>query len=419
MNELTSAGLLAGFIAGSALFSGTESAFTSLSPAQIADIRERYGRRGRLVASLSARPDRLLSTVLIGNNLMNVAASALATQITVSLFGNAYIGAMTGILTLVMLIFAEVTPKQVAIVNNEFICVHTARLIQLMSYVLSPVVWLVSSISRAVAKASTRGDREPVTMDSILHLVRQAESLGILEAYKSRVVKNLFRFNETPIDAVMTHRTEVFSLEQSTTLADAALQVAERGFARVPVYRDDPEQIVGVALAKDLMKIASDDTRALKDIMLPPIYVPEHRKIDRVMNRLLREKLNMAIVLDEYGGLAGVVTLEDILEEIIGEIYDEREERETTSIRRLGPTSYAIRADVALSHVNEFLTVQLSDEQSDVHTLGGYLTAQLGRVPQLHERIPTAAGVFTVTRARRTHLIELQYQPAPPSETSN
>lgn len=419
MNELTSAGLLAGFIAGSALFSGTESAFTSLSPAQIADIRARYGGRGRLVASLSARPDRLLSTVLIGNNLMNVAASALATQITVSLFGNAYIGAMTGILTLVMLIFAEVTPKQVAIANNEFICVHTARLIQLMSYVLSPVVWLVSSISRAVAKASTRGDREPVTMDSILHLVRQAESLGILEAYKSRVVKNLFRFNETPIDAVMTHRTEVFSLEQRTTLADAAVQVAERGFARVPVYHDDPEQIVGVALAKDLMKIASDDTRALKDIMLPPIYVPEHRKIDRVMNRLLREKLNMAVVLDEYGGLAGVVTLEDILEEIIGEIYDEREERETTSIRRLSPTSYAIRADVALSHVNEFLTVQLSDEQSDVHTLGGYLTAQLGRVPQLHERIQTVAGVFTVTRARRTHLIELQYQPAPPSQASD
>jgi len=400
--------LLALFIALSAFFSGTESAFTSLSPAQIAALRARRDPRGALVAELASRPDRLLTTVLIGNNLANVAASALATQITIRVFGNAAIGIMTGVMTLIMLMFAEVTPKQLAIAFNESICLRTARTIRVLSIVFRPIILFIAGFSRAVARLSGAHGRRSLTLDGILHIVRHAESLGILEAYKSRLVKNLFRFSDISVGAIMTHRTEVFSLERNTPISEAARAAGETGFARIPVYREDPEQIVGVVLTKDMIRHI-DDGEPIRSIMLDPLFIPEQRRIDQAMTQLLREKLNLAIVLDEYGGVAGIVTLEDIVEEIIGEIYDENESREGTKITRLGPHRFLIRADIPLSVINDFLPDPLETDNSDVHTLGGYIVEQLGRIPTPSESITTDAGEFTVTSIEKNRIVQVTY----------
>lgn len=393
----------------SAFFSGTESAFTSLSPSQIASLRAKRDPRGALVAELASRPDRLLTTVLIGNNLMNISAGALATQITIRLFGNAAVGIMTGLLTLVMLVFAEVTPKQLAIAFNELICLRTARMIRVLSIIFRPVILLIAGFSRTVARLSGAHGRRSLTLDGILHIVRHAESLGILEAYKSRLVKNLFRFSDISVGAIMTHRTEVFSLERNTTIRDAARAAGETGFARIPVYRDDPEQIVGVVLAKDLIRHIDNVTEPIRTIMLEPLFLPEQRRIDQAMTQLLKEKLNLAIVLDEYGGVAGIVTLEDIVEEIIGEIYDENESREGTKITRLGPHRFLIRADIPLSVINDFLPEPLETDNSDVHTLGGYIAEQLGRIPSPSESVSTPAGEFTVTSIEKNRIVQLTY----------
>jgi len=400
--------LLALFIALSAFFSGTESAFTSLSPAQIAALRARRDPRGALVAELASRPDRLLTTVLIGNNLANVAASALATQITIRVFGNAAIGIMTGVMTLIMLMFAEVTPKQLAIAFNESICLRTARTIRVLSIIFRPIILFIAGFSRAVARLSGAHGRRSLTLDGILHIVRHAESLGILEAYKSRLVKNLFRFSDISVGAIMTHRTEVFSLERNTPISEAARAAGETGFARIPVYREDPEQIVGVVLTKDMIRHI-DDGEPIRSIMLDPLFIPEQRRIDQAMTQLLREKLNLAIVLDEYGGVAGIVTLEDIVEEIIGEIYDENESREGTKITRLGPHRFLIRADIPLSVINDFLPDPLETDNSDVHTLGGYIVEQLGRIPTPSESITTDAGEFTVTSIEKNRIVQVTY----------
>lgn len=416
MDVNLSLALLTLFIGLSAFFSGTESAYTSLSPAQITAIRAHWGSRGRIVAQLTQRPDRLLSTVLIGNNLANIAASALATQITIRLFGNAAVGVMTGILTLVMLIFAEVTPKQLAIANNEYICVHTARTINTLAWLFTPLILFIGAFSRSVARLGGKKVARSLTLDSILHIVRQAENLGILEQYKSRVVKNLFRFSDIPVSAVMTHRTDVFSLDRTTTIGDAIRLTGAAGFARVPVYRTDPEHIVGVVLAKDLMKSIDRLEEPIKTIMMEPIFMPEHRHIDQAMNHLLREKLNLAIVLDEYGGLSGIVTLEDIVEEIIGEVYDEHEERDQGKITRIGPDRFLIRADVPLSVINDFLPHPLETENSDVHTLGGYIVEALGRIPAKAETVTTAAGEFTVSTIRKNRLVQLTYSRPPRAE---
>ncbi len=404
-----SVGLLSSFIVLSAFFSGTESAFTSLSPAQIASLRGRKDPRGPLVAELASRPDRLLTTVLIGNNLMNIAASALATQITIRVFGSTAIGLMTGVMTLVMLMFAEVTPKQLAIAFNESICLRTARMIRVLSIIFHPVILLIAGFSRTVARLSGAHGRRSLTLDGILHIVRHAESLGILEAYKSRLVKNLFRFSDISVGAIMTHRTDVSSLERNTSIGDAARSAGETGFARIPVFKDDPEQIVGVVLTKDLIRYLDRADDPVRSIMLEPLFIPEQRRIDQAMTQLLREKLNLAIVLDEFGGVAGIVTLEDIVEEIIGEIYDENESREGTKITRLGPHRFLIRADIPLSVINDFLPDSLETESNDVHTLGGWLVEQLGRIPSPSEVISSPSGDFTVASIEKNRIVQVTY----------
>lgn len=403
-------------ILGSGFFSGAESAFTSLSPAQIAVIRERWGSRGHLVATLTSRPDRLLTTVLIGNNLMNIGASALATSITLELFGNAAVGIMTGILTLIMLIFAEVTPKQLAISNNEFICIHTARAIHLLSRLLLPLIILIGSISRLVARLSGSHGKRTLTLEAILQIVRHAEHLGILEQYKSRLLKNLFRFSDIPVSAVMTHRRDVVSIDRTLSISEATSLAGEKGLGRIPVYDNDPEHIVGVVLSKDLLRNRDNGSQAVRTIMLPPFFIPEQRRIDVAMKQIMREKLNMAIVLDEYGGLAGIVTIEDILEEIVGEIYDEHEPRERSKIVAEGNGHYLLRADIPLSVVNDVLAAPLSRDSSDTHTLGGCLVELLGRIPVPSEHITTEAGEFVVTKMDQNRLVELRYLGKPQRE---
>lgn len=356
-----------------------------------------------------AHPDRLLSTILIGNNLMNISASALATQITISLFGSAAVGIMTGILTLVMLIFAEITPKQIAIANNEFICIHTARVISLLSHLLAPLIIFIGGFSRIIARIGGGGKTRRLTLDSILQVIRHAENLGILEQYKSRVVKNLFRFSDIPVSAVMTHRTDVVSIDRGTTIEDAVGLVGETGHSRIPVYERHAERIVGVVVSRDLIRHLNQPRAPVKTIMLEPVFVPEQRRIDQVMNLILKEKLNLAIVLDEYGGLAGIVTLEDIVEEIIGEIYDEHETREGSKIVHLGEGRYRIKADIPLSVINDFLHIPLETDNNDVHTLGGYLVELLGRIPGRSERVSTPAGEFIVSSIRNNRLIELTW----------
>ncbi len=402
---------LVGLIISSGFFSGVESAFTSLSPAQVAVIQERWKTRGKLVARLMTQPDRLLTTVLIGNNLMNIGASALATSVTIELFGNGAIGVMTGVLTLVMLIFAEVTPKQLAISNNEFICLHTARFIWILSRALSPVIVMISGFSRLVARISGGGKRRTLTLESILQIIRHAEYLGILEQYKSRLFKNLFRFSEIPVSAVMTHRRNVVSIDRTVCIGAALQLVGETGIARVPVYAGDPEEIVGVVLTRDLIQARHRLDEPVRTIMHKPLFLPENKRIDEAMQQILREHLNIAIVLDEYGGLAGIVTIEDILEEIVGEIYDEHEPRQGGKIVAMGEGTFLLKGDIPLSVANDVLATPLQYDSSDVKTLAGYLTEILERIPVSGESIPTEAGIFTVERMDHNRVVEVSYRP--------
>lgn len=406
--------LLGALLVLSGFFSGTETAFTSLTPAQVHDLKRSHPHRGRIVDRLMSRPGRLLTTVLIGNNLVNVAASAVATVLTIRLFGSGYEWATTGVLTVLLLIFGEVTPKQLAIVHNESWVLHTCRLIRVLAVVFAPVIWFVTKMSNGIARLAGGKQRAEVTTRGLLSVVDHAETVGVIKADQGQMVRGVLRFREVTVSAVMTHRTRVYSLDKNLHLHEAITPIIESGYSRVPLYEEDPERIVGILLVREAMReyATGDRSAPLRQIMIEPIYVPENRRIDQMLSHFRRSKLNMAIVLDEYGGLAGIVTVEDIVEEILGEIYDENEQKEREKITREGHNSFLIIADVPLYVLNEALDVDLPQSRN-VQSLGGYLADLAGHIPAPGETFETRAGRFEVVTTSRRHIVSVRFHRRP------
>jgi putative hemolysin len=406
--------LLGALLALSAFFSGTETAFTSLTPAQVHDLKRRHPRRGRVVDALMARPARLLTTVLIGNNLVNVGAAAVATVLTIELFGTGYEWLTTAVLTMALLIFGEVTPKQLAIIHNESWVLYTCRLITVLAVVFAPVIWFVTRMSNAIARLAGAKQRVEMTSRGLLSVVDHAETVGAIRADQGKMVRGVLRFREVTVSAVMTHRTRVYSLDKNLHLNEAISPIIESGFSRIPVYEDDPERIVGIVLVRDAMKEYStgDESATLRQIMMEPIYVPENRRIDQMLSHFRRSKLNMAVVLDEYGGLAGIVTVEDIVEEILGEIYDENEQKEREKITREGGNTFLIIADVPLYVLNEALDIELPTSRN-VQSLGGYIADLAGHIPAPGETFDTRSGRFEVVTTSRRHVVSVRFHRRP------
>ncbi len=399
-------------IALSAVFSSSETAFTSLSAVQVRSLLTRHGRRGRMVAKLSGRPDTLLTTILIGNNLVNIGASALATRLTIDLFGNAAIGIMTGVLTLVILIFAEVTPKQLAIIHNEKLCLTMAYPIYVFSLILWPFIKLIGFISSAITAIFSPSQDTRVSLEGILHMVHLAESEGVVERYETRMVKSVFRFNDTKVQTIMTHRTDIFSLEQSQTLREVLPAVTQEGYSRIPVYEENQEHIVGILLVREMMKyIAGGKMETpIWRITTEPIFVSETRRVNELFFLFKKEKLNMAVVMDEYGGLAGIVTLEDVAEELFGELYDENEHQGWEKITDLGKGQWRITGDTSIHQLQDRFGIDIPQSRY-AQTLAGFLIEYLGHIPVEKQKVETPQALFIIETIRNKRIESVLFIP--------
>ena len=406
---LTSILILILLILLSGFFSATETAFTSLSMLQIQHMVQKHGKKGRRVKALSGKPDILLTTILIGNNLVNIGASAIATEMTIRLFGSQAIGIMTGVLTLIILIFAEVTPKRIAIIHNEGISLNFGGTIKFLSLLFSPFIRLIGFISSFITRFFASERQHDVSMEGILHIVNVAGNLGVVKQYEQEMIKSIFRLNDVTAKAIMTHRTEVFSLEKSLSLAEAYPLMIEEGFGRIPVYDKDPEKIVGIVLFKEVAReiVQGRGHLTLRSLMLEPPFVPTNRKISEMYERFKQEKLNIAIVMDEYGGLAGIVTQEDIVEELFGELYDENEEKGHERIQHIKKNRYRIKGDTSLKQIEDHLGIDLPHGKY-VQTISGYIAEILDRLPQRNETVETDWGELTIEGIVRNRITSLQ-----------
>ncbi len=392
----------------SGFFSATETAFTSLSAIQIQKLTSSNKKTGKQVKYLTDRPEILLTTLLIGNNLVNIAAASIATQLTISWFGSEFIGITTGILTFVILVFSEVNPKRIAILYNEGIALRTAWIIHYLSLLFRPIIWLISGISNILGRLYRKKGRKKISMEGIFHMFSLAENEGVVKDYETLMIRNVFRFNDVQVHAIMTHRTEVFSLKKSRKIIDALPEITEKGFSRIPVYSKHPEQIVGVVLTRDIMKCVASASlqKPLSSIMVKPFFVSETRKVNDLFVTFQKEKVSMAIVLDEYGGLAGIVTIEDAIEEILGEIHDEYDSTEREKVVALDDTSYRMQGDTSIEQVQDLLGFDLEHEKH-VQTIGGYLTELLGRFPHKKETVKIEGAEFFIEEIKKHRIIQV------------
>ncbi len=396
----------------SGIFSGTETAFTSLSFIQVKELENSAKRSCRTAARLAKQSNLLLTTILIGNNLVNIAASALVTTFTIERFGNYAVGYATGLLTLVILIFSEITPKQIALIHNKIICSVMAFPVRGMTIILYPLVFLIQGISSFFARFFAHGRRDSISLEGILHIMDMAQDQGVVEDYESNMVQRVFRFDDIDVHTIMTHRTDVFSLESSISLHEALPLVIKSGFSRIPVYADTPEHIIGIMLTRDLMRQVIDGNGELTvdQICMEPIFVPETRKAHEMFFIFKQNKLHLATVLDEYGGLAGVVTLEDVIEELFGELYDEHESGAKERISQIEEGSYRIIGDTPIQQVEDFFEINM-EHSRHVGTISGYITEYLGIIPTEHQVIDNEWGIFKIESMTGNRINSIIFMP--------
>ncbi len=396
----------------SGFFSASETAFTSLSLLQIQRLKREHPKIGLLLERLKAHPDTYLTTILIGNNLVNIATSALVTEYTLNTFGDRLLGISTGIVTLVVLIFGEVAPKRLAIAHNEGICVGTVRVIHGLSFFLKPLIYFIGAASFLIARLTGPAKGQALTLEGLFHVVDLAKDTGILDTEKTRMMKSILRFSEIPVRAIMTHRTEVFSLPAEMTLSEALPRILKEGYSRIPLYRNEPEHIVGILLTKEgvAQYLEGKKDVPLSFLMRPTVFVSVHTNLYKLLSLLREKDTNLAIVLDEYGGLAGVVSYEDVLEEIVGEMYDEDEVRKEDPIQKLSDGSYRILGNTLLYTLNDTFNLEFPSSR-ETQTVAGLVTELAGNIPQEGERISTPWGEFLVESIRRKRVRSVLFYP--------
>ncbi|MGC8966969.1 MAG: hemolysin family protein [Thermus sp.] len=390
---------LAGLLFLSAAFSASETAFTALYPWKLKELAEAKGGPFRLLAQDITR---FLTTILVGNNLVNIAATALVTELATEAFGSAGVGVATGVMTFLILFFGEITPKSLAVHHAVAVARLAAWPIYFLSILLYPVGRFFSFISGTLLRLLGLEPRDAslVSEEELKLILAGAEEAGTIEAQEEEMIHSILELEETPVREIMTPRVEMVAIEAEATLEDFLHLFREHRYSRVPVYRESVDHIVGVAYAQDLLTYYCEEDlkrRTVASIAHPPYFVPENMDAWTLLKELRRRKVHLAIVVDEFGGTAGLVTLEDVMEEIVGEIYDETDEPEDAPIKRLPDGTLSIQAQTPIDEVSEALGVELPEGEYD--TLSGFLYEQFGRIPGVGESVEWQRFRFVVESA--------------------
>jgi len=387
--------LLSGF------FSSAETALFSISRAKARHIAKEKGLTNALIKKMKDDPHRLLSTILIGNNLVNVGAAALATAITIEMMASNAVGIATGIMTALILIFGEIIPKSIATRNNILIARLVIMPLYWLSILFAPIIYLLNFIPRLTSKVQRKSR---VTEEELMTFVEVVEEEGGIEEEEKELIHNIFEFDDTSASEIMTPRADMFVIN-----VDEELNVEEiirSGFSRIPVIEEDIDHVIGILNIKDLFmhQVTSAKQTDVRSVMGEPHFVPENKKLDYLLQDFKRRKQHIAIVVDEHGGVSGLITLEDALEEIVGEIIDETDKVEP-HIVKLNKNEWRVLGKSEIDDVNEKLAMDIPDTK-EYDTFSGYVLDQIGRIPHEKEDISLGNFVVTVTEMDGTRIKE-------------
>ncbi len=395
---------LAVLILFSAYFSASETAFSSMSRIRMKNLASDGNKKAKLVVKLSENYDKLISTILIGNNIVNIAASSIAAVLFVDLLGDKGVSISTVVLTIVILIFGEITPKSLAKNFPEKFAMFSAPMLNAIVILLTPLNFLFLLWQKLVYKVVKITDDRGVTEEELLTMVEEAQNDGEIDVHESELIRNAIEFNDIEVMDIHTNRVDVVAVDIEWDNEKVKSIFDESGYSRLPVYRDSIDNIIGVLNQKDF-HFAMANGKSIEEAMAEPVYVIPSMKISELLTILQKQKSHMAIIVDEYGGTDGIVTLEDILEELVGEIWDEHDEV-IEEVEEISENVFKVMGSADLDDTLEMFDL-VADEEDDSTTIGGWVTENLGHIPEVDEEFTYKNLHIKVTKTESRHVEEV------------
>lgn len=379
----------------SGFFSSAETAFTTTNRVRMKTLAEDGNKRAIRVENILGKYTKMLSTILVGNNIVNISASSLATSLTIRIWGSVYVGISTGILTLIVLILGEIIPKNWATINCDKLALAYSGVIAALMTVLTPVVFLVDKVSRGLMflmHVDPDARDEQVTEDELKNYVDVSHEGGEIEEEEHEMIYNVLEFSDAEARDIMIPREDMSTVGVDATYEEVLEEFKEKMFTRLPVWEEDHDNFIGFINIKDFILVEDKDNFAISDILREAIFTVEHKKTLDLLAEMREKTLSLALVLNEYGSCVGLVTMEDLLEEIVGDIRDEFDEDEEELIQEVGLRKFLIEGSMKTDDINDALETDLHSEDYD--SIGGLMIEQLERLPEDGEVVELESGIL-------------------------
>ena len=398
-------------VACSAFFSASETAFSSLNQIRLKSRAEDGDASAARVLAMAEKYDKLLSTILIGNNIVNIAAASIGTILFTRALGAERGATMsTIVLTIVVLIFGEVTPKSLAKEMPETVATAVSPMLNLLMVLFTPLTWLFSQWKRLLGHFVHSTEEDTITEGELMTMVSEAENDGELTDRESELIRSAIEFDDVEVEEILTPRVDVVAVEDNTSLDEVAQTFAESGYSRLPVYHDTIDNIIGVVHEKDFYLARLKKETSLEELVKPTLYTTGSTQISQLLRTLREQHHHLAVVVDEYGGTEGIITLEDILEELVGEIWDEHDEA-TEDFHKQSDGSWIVLGSASVDDLFETLDLP-EDEDIDSNTVNGLVQEKTCHLPKVGDRFTLGSYDGVVTRTAKRRVTEVRLTPA-------
>ena len=385
-------------LSASAFFSSAETALMTSNKLKMRNLAENGDKRAAKVLKVTENTDKMLYAILIGNNIVNLTASSISTALTLKIFGSKLVGIATGILTFLILVFGEITPKNVASKNAEKMALAYIGVISFLVTLLTPVIFIVNTVAKFVISIFNKNgdDNNAVTEEELRAMVEYSHEEGVIENEEKKMIVNVVDFGDTVAGDIMVPRVDMVMVDEKSSYEEILQVFREERYTRIPVYEETPDNVIGILNVKDFLLIEDKENFVMKELLREPLYTYEYKKTSVLMMDMRKTGANIVIVLDEYGITAGLITLEDMLEEIVGEIRDEFDADEDEGITKVSDLEYLIDGSTNLDDINDRIGLSLSSEEYE--SIGGLIMEKLGRLPVEGEIINFDNIVLTVKK---------------------
>ena len=388
----------------SAYFSATETAFSSANSTRLKTLAEKGSKKAKLACELLEHYDKLLSTILIGNNIVNILMASIGTVLFVRHYGDAGATISTIVVTVVVLVFGEISPKSVAKDCAERFAMFSAPILQVFLFVLTPLNFLFSLWKKLLAKVFRLNGESKMSQEELLMLVDEVQQDGSIDKNEGELLKNAIDFSEQQAQDILIHRVDLAALPITASKEEVAALFTETKYSRLLIYQDSIDHILGTVHQKDFYVGCGITEKPLEEIIVPPLFVLENEPISRLLKTLQKAKTHVAVVVDEYGGTCGIVTMEDILEELVGEIWDEHDEIEVF-IRKTGANTFLVDAGMDFDEFAAYFQLKADSEMTSV---SGWVMEQFGRVPEQGDQLTYKGLEIEVTKVGNHHVDEIR-----------